>query len=160
MSAPPRGTEPGLTKRDELAVSGAAMSHAPWRTALAVGAVATGGDFLLHLAALHLGVAPALSAGTMVFFTVAGGGAVLRSKSGRAMRWARNNPWRFAVVPAAATFAIVLVLSLVLSGGVIGPIFAALWHGAITYGLTGVAGTVAGGRQRNKSSGYRPGGSY
>jgi hypothetical protein len=148
MSAPPRKDAPGLTRRDELAVSGAAMSHAPWGAAAATGAVVTGGDLMLHLASLHLGLTPSLAAGTVAFFAVAGGGAMLRSHSGRAMRWARSNPWRFAVLPGAATAVVVFVLAVVLgSSGLVGGAFDALWHGAITFGLTGLAGTVAGGRK-------------
>ena len=148
MSAPPRKDGPGLTRRDELAVSGAAMSHAPWGAAAATGAVVTGGDLLLHLASLHLGITQSLAAGTVGFFTVAGGGAMLRSHSSRAMRWARSNPWRFAVLPGAATAVIVFVLVVVLgSAGLVGGAFDALWHGAITFGLTGLVGTMAGGRK-------------
>jgi hypothetical protein len=151
MSAPPRNNEPGLTRRDELTVSSAAMTHAPWGTAAAAGAVVTGGDLLLHLSSLHLGVASSLSAGAVAFFAVAGGGAVLRSRPGRAMRWARTHPWKFAIVPGAATLIVVYVLSVVLGHGIIGPVFTGLWHGAIAYGLTGVAGTVAGGRKKRYS---------
>jgi hypothetical protein len=151
MSAPPRNNEPGLTRRDELAVSSAAMTHAPWGTAAVTGAVITGGDLLLHLSTLHSGVAASLSAGTVAFFAVAGGGAMLRSRPGRAMRWARNHPWRFAAVPGVATLVVVYVLSVVLGHGIIGPVFTGLWHGAIAYGLTGLAGTVAGGR-KNRST--------
>jgi hypothetical protein len=64
------------------------------------------------------------------------------------MRWARSNPWRFAVLPGAATAVIVFVLAVVLgSSGLVGGAFDALWHGAITFGLTGLVGTVAGGRK-------------
>ena len=152
MSAPPRKDGPGLTRRDELAVSGAAMSHAPWGAAAATGAVVTGGDLLLHLASLHLGITQSLAAGSVAFFTVAGGGAMLRSHSSRAMRWVRSNPWRFAVLPGAATAVIVFVLVVVLgSAGLVGGAFDALWHGAITFGLTGLVGTVAGGRKNRAS---------
>ncbi len=149
MSAPPRNQEPGLTRRDELAVSGAAMSAAPWSMAGAAGAVVTGGDLVLHLMGGHLGLTSSLSAGAVAFFAVAGAGAVLRSNSGRAMRWARANPWRFAVLPGAAAAIIVFVLSVVIgSSGIVGGAFTSLWHGAIAYGLTGVAGSVAGSRKR------------
>jgi hypothetical protein len=149
MSAPPRNQEPGLTRRDELAVSGAAMSAAPWSMAGAAGAVVTGGDLVLHLMGGHLGLTSSLSAGAVAFFAVAGAGAVLRSNSGRAMRWARANPWRFAVLPGAAAAIVVFVLSVVIgSSGIVGGAFTSLWHGAIAYGLTGVAGSVAGSRKR------------
>jgi hypothetical protein len=149
MSAPPRNQEPGLNRRDEMAVSSAAMSAAPWSMAGAAGAVVTGADLVLHLTGGHLGLTSSLSAGAVAFFAVAGGGAVLRSSSGRAMRWARTNPWRFAVLPGAAAAIVVFVLSVVIgSSGLIGGTFTSLWHGAIAYGLTGVAGSVAGGRKR------------
>jgi hypothetical protein len=125
------------------------MAQAPWRAAAATGAVVAGGDLALHLTGAHLGLSPSLSAGTVAFFAVAGGGAVLRSQSGRAMRWARRNPWRFAALPGAAAFIVVFALSVLLGGGIIGPAFTALWHGAIAYGLTGVAGSVARGRRRD-----------
>jgi hypothetical protein len=149
MSAPPRKDEPGLTRRDELAVSSTAMSQAPWGAAGVAGAVVTGGDLMLHVLGGHLALTPSLAAGSVAFFAVAGGGAMFRSQSGRAMRWARSNPWRFAVLPGAATAVVVFVLAVILgSSGIIGGGFDALWHGAITYGLTGVAGSVAGGRRK------------
>jgi len=65
------------------------------------------------------------------------------------MRWARNHPWRFALLPGAAAAIIVFVLSVVLgSSGLFGGAFTAVWHGAVAYGLTGVAGTVGGSRKR------------
>jgi hypothetical protein len=149
MSAPPRNDE-GLTTKDELAVSSAAMSGAPWRTAGAVGAVVAGGDMVLHLVGGSLGLSSSLSAGVVVFFAVAAGGALLGSRPSRAIRWARNQPWRFALFPGAAAAVLVFVLSVVLgSSGVIGGAFTALWHGAVTYGLTGGAGMIARGRRRN-----------
>jgi hypothetical protein len=51
-------------------------------------------------------------------------------------------------VPGVACAAIVFVLSVVLGGGMFSGIYSALWHGAVTYGLTGAAGTVAGTRRR------------
>jgi hypothetical protein len=148
MSAPTHKDEQGLTRRDELAVSGAAMSQAPWAAAGAAGAVVTGGDLVLHLLTANLGLTSSLSAGTVAFFAVAAGGAVLSSRSGRAMRWARQNPWRFAILPGVATAIVVFVLSVVLGGGMIGGSFSALWHGAAAYGLTGVAASVSRGRKR------------
>jgi hypothetical protein len=149
MSAPPRNQEPGLNRREELAVSSSAMSAAPWSMAGAAGAVVTGADLVLHLTGGHIGLLSSLSAGSVAFFAVAGGGALLRSRSGRAMRWARTNPWRFAVLPGVAAAIVVFVLSVVIgSSGLVGGTFTSLWHGAIAYGLTGVAGTVAGSRKR------------
>jgi hypothetical protein len=152
MSAPPRSDEPGLTRRDELSVSSAAMSGAPWKMAGAAGAVVTGADLVLHLVGGHLDVPTALSAGTVALFAVAGGGALVRGQSGRAMRWARANPWRFAILPGLAAAVVVFVLSVVIgSSGMIGGTFTAVWHGALAYGLTGVAGSVAGTRRRRNA---------
>ena len=149
MAAPPRNQEPGLSRREELAASSRAMSVAPWSTAGAAGAVVTGADLVLHLTGGHLGLTSSLSAGAVAFFAVAGGGALLRSQSGRAMRWARANPWQFAVLPGVAAAIVVFVLSVIIgSSGLIGGSFTALWHGAVVYGLTGVAGSVAGSRKR------------
>jgi hypothetical protein len=150
MSAPTRNDEPGLSRREELSVSSAAMSGAPWKTAGAAGVVVTGADLVYHLVGGHLDVPTALSAGAVALFAVAGGGALVRGQAGRAMRWARTNPWRFAVLPGLAAAVVVFVLSVVLgSSGLIGGAFTAVWHGAVAYGLTGVAGTVAGSRKRH-----------
>ena len=152
MSAPTRNDEPGLTRKEEMTVSGAAMSAAPWKTAGAAGAVVAGGDLVLHLVGGHLDVPTALSAGTVALFAVAGGGALVRSQGGRAMRWARANPWRFALLPGLAAAVIVFVLSVVIgSSGLFGGAFTAIWHGAVAYGLTGAAGTIAGSRKRRST---------
>jgi hypothetical protein len=149
MSAPPRKDEPGLSRRDELAVSGAALSEVPWGVAAGAGVVVGGGDLLLHLSSLHVGLGSSLSAGAMAFFAVAGAGAMLKKPASRAARWARRNPWRFAVLPGAATAIVVYVLSVIVgSSGIFGGAFTSLWHGAIAYGVTGVAGAVSGGRRR------------
>jgi hypothetical protein len=53
------------------------------------------------------------------------------------------------VLPGAATAIVVYVLSVIVgSSGIFGGAFTALWHGAIAYGVTGVAGAVSGGRRR------------
>ena len=149
MSAPTRNQDPELSPREELTVSSAAMSGAPWKTAGAAGAIVAGGDLALHLMGGHLDVPTALSAGAVALFAVAGGGALLRSQPGRAMRWARSNPWRFALLPGVATAVVVFVLSVLIgSSGLIGGSFTAVWHGAVAYGLTGLAGTVASSRRR------------
>ncbi len=149
MSAPPRNDQPGLTPREEMTVSSAALSAAPWKTAGATGVVVAGADLAFHLLGGHLEVPTALSAGTVALFAVAGGGALVRSQGGRAMRWARSNPWRFALLPGLAAAVIVFVLSVVIgSGGLVGGVFTSVWHGAVTYGLTGLTGTVAGSRRR------------
>jgi hypothetical protein len=151
MSAPTRN-EPGLTRREEAAVSGAALSSAPWGMAGAAGVVVTGADLIRHVIGGHLAVSSSVSAGVVALFAVAGAGALWRARSGRAMMWARNNPWRFALLPGLAAAVVVFVLSVVIgSSGVVGGTFTSLWHGAVAYGLTGVAGTVASSRRRRAS---------
>jgi hypothetical protein len=86
----------------------------------------------------------------VAFFVVAAAGALWRAGSGRAVRWARSNPWRFAVMPALACAAIVFVLSLVTGGGIIDPMLSGLWHGGVVYGLTGAAGLAS--RSRKAAS--------
>jgi hypothetical protein len=147
MSAPSRNDD-NLTRRDELAISGAAMADVPWGVAGAAGAAVAGADLLLHLATLHLAVGSSLSAGAVAFFAVAGAGAVLRKRSSRAARWALNNPWRFAILPGAAAAIVVFVIS-VIGSGIVGSAFTALWHGAVAYGITGVAGVSARGMRRD-----------
>lgn len=142
MSAPPNTSESALTRREELAVSGAALSDAPWKLAGAAGIVVAGADLALHLVTLHLAWAGALSMGAVAFFAVAGAGALIRSRRSRALRWARRRPWRFALMPGAATAIVVFVLTVLHGSGVAGSVYTSLWHGAIAFALTGVAGTV------------------
>jgi hypothetical protein len=142
MSAPPSTPESALTRREELAVSGAALSDAPWKLAGAAGIVVAGADLALHLLTLHLAWAAALSMGAVAFFAVAGAGALVRSRRSKALRWARSRPWRFAVLPGAATAIVVFVLTVLHGSGLVGSVYTSLWHGAIALVLTGVVGTV------------------
>ena len=147
MSAPTH-SEQDLSRREEMSISGAAMSAAPWGAAAVTGGVFAAGDFALHVIGSGLsgfglhGLSGSLAMGAVAFFVVAAAGALWRAKPSRAIRWARSNPWRFAVVPALACAALVLVLSVVTGGGVIHGVFSGLWHGGAVYGLTGVAGTA------------------
>jgi hypothetical protein len=151
MSAPPSTPESTLTRREEFAVSGAALSDAPWKLAGAAGIVVAGADLALHLVTLHLAWAAALSMGAVAFFAVAGAGALIRSRRSRALRWARSRPWRFALMPGAAAAIVVFVLSVLHGSGVAGSVYTSLWHGAIAFGLTGVAGTVVRPRRTRSS---------
>jgi hypothetical protein len=147
----PTSVDPGLSRREEMAVSSAAMSSAPWTAAAVTGSVVTLGDLGLHLIGGSIGLhalTGSVSLGAVAFFVVAAAGALLSSRSGRALRWARSNPWRFALVPGIAVAAIAFVLSVVLGGGVFAGVFSAAWHGAGTFALTGLAGTVGGARRR------------
>jgi hypothetical protein len=81
----------------------------------------------------------------------------VRNRAGRAARWARSHPWRFALLPGVATAAIVFVLSVIFGNGFVVDAFTAAWHGAIAFGLTGAAGAIAGGRnskKKNSAPGY------
>ena len=154
MSVPLRNDGPGLSRKDEMAVSTAAISEVPWGAASAAGVVVGGADLVLHLVTGHFGLGvlgTSLSAGTVALMAVAGGGVLVRNRAGRAVRWARSNPWRFAVLPGVATAAIVFVLSLVLgSGGFVGDAFTAIWHGAVAFGITGGVGTLTAGRNKSR----------
>lgn len=155
MTAPPRNDE-SLTRHDELAISGAALADVPWAAAGAAGAVVFGADLVYHLTTGHLDPGSALAAGTVAAFAVAGGGVVLRKRASRAAMWARNHPWRFAILPGVAAAIVVFVISVLFSGGIFGSAFTGVWHGAIAYGLTGAAGMAAGNLRRGKgrSGGY------
>ena len=134
-------------------MSGAAMSGAPWGAAAVTGGVVAAGDLGLHLIGASLGVSAlsgSLAMGAVAFFVVAAAGALWRARPGRAIRWARANPWRFAVMPALACAALVLVLSVVTGGGIVHGVLSGLWHGGAVYGLTGLAGVAS--RSRNKAS--------
>ena len=148
MSAPTHN-EQDLSRREEMTVSGAAMSGAPWGAAVVTGGVVAAGDFALHvmgsgLSGFHLSaLSGSVAMGAVAFFVVAAAGALWRAKPSRAIRWARSNPWRFAVMPAIACAAIALVLSVVTGGGIIDGVLSGLWHGGVVYGLTGVAGAAS-----------------
>src|SRR3984885_1912466 len=147
MSTPTRNSEQaradqGLTRREELAVSSSVLSEAPWGLAAGAGVAVAGGDVVLHLLAWHLAIASPLSLGAVAFFGVAGGGALLRSRGSRALRWAQRNPWRFATFPGIACAIVVFVLSMLDSGHLFGSAFTAIWHGAAAYGLTGPVGSA------------------
>jgi hypothetical protein len=152
MSASTR-TDQDLSRREEMTVSSAAMSAAPWGAAAVTGGVIAAGDLGLHIIGGHIGLS-ALSGsaafGAVAFFVVAAAGALWRAKPSRAIRWARSNPWRFAVLPALACAAVALVLSIVTGGGIVAPVLSGLWHGGITFGLVGAAGTVS--RSRKQAS--------
>ncbi len=134
-----------------MSVSGAVMSQAPLGAAAVTGAVVTVADLGLHLIGGTVGIAAvsgSVSAGAAVFLIVAAAGALLRARSGRAARWARNNPWRFAILPAVAAAVIALVLTTITGGGFFDGILSGLWHGGAVYGITGAIGAV--GKTRKK----------
>ena len=155
MSAPTHSDQ-DLSRREEMSISGAAMSAAPWGAAVVTGGVVAAGDFALHvlgsgLSGFHLSaLSGSLAMGAVAFFVVAAAGALWRAKPSRAIRWARSNPWRFAVLPDVAVAAVALVLSVLTGGGVIDGVLSGLWHGGVAYGLTGVAAMTS--RSRKSES--------
>lgn len=151
MPAAPSNDTERLSRREEVAVSGAVMSGAPVTAAAVTGGVLTLADLGLHL--IHgsvslSAVGGSLSFGVAAFLIVAAAGAVLRSGSGRAVRWARANPWTYAALPAVVAAAIAFVLSVTINGGIVHPVFSALWHGGAVLGLTGAAAALS--RSRKK----------
>ena len=152
MSAP---TDHDLSRRDEMSISGAALSGAPWGAAVVTGGVVAVGDLGLHIINGGLGlhaVSGSVAMGAVAFFVVAAAGALWRARPSRAIRWARANPWRFAVLPALAAAAIALVLSVVTGGGVLHGVVSGLWHGGLAYGLTGVIGLAAKSRKNDSQA--------
>lgn len=144
-------TEQDLSRREEMTVSSAAMSSAPWGAATVTGGVVAVGDLGLHLLGGGLGlgaVSGSVAMGAVAFFVVAAAGALWRARPSRAIRWARSNPWRFAVLPALACAAVALVLSVVTGGGIIAPVLSGLWHGGVTFGLVGAVGALSKSRQQ------------
>src|SRR2546423_822431 len=78
---------------------------APSRAATVTGGVVALGDLGLHVIGGHIGLSAlsgSVAFGAVAFFVVAAAGALWRAKPCRAIRWARSNPWRFAVLPALA----------------------------------------------------------
>ena len=148
-------TDQDLSRREEMTVSGAAMSAAPWGAAVVTGGVVAVGDLGLHLIGSGLGLhlsalSGSLAMGAVAFFVVAAAGALWRARPSRAIRWARSHPWRFAGMPALAAAAVALVLSVVTGGGVLDGVLSGLWHGGLVDGLTGVAAMTS--RSRKSES--------
>jgi hypothetical protein len=148
MSAP---SDQDLSRREEMSVSGAVMSGAPWGAAAVTGGVVAAADLGLHV--IHgtvkmAALSGSLSAAAAVFFVVAATGALWRAGSGRAVRWARSNPWKFAVLPAVAAAAIALVLTVVTGGGFLHGMWSGVWHGGAVYGITGAIAAVGKSRKQ------------
>jgi hypothetical protein len=143
MSTPLRNDD-GLTKREEMTVSGAAMSGAPIGAAAVAGGVVAVADLALHgFGALHVAaVSGSVSAGVAAFLIVAAVGAAMRKRGGRAARWARSNPFKYAVLPGVLAAVIAMVLTVVTGGGIADGLFSGVWHGAAVFGVTGAIAAV------------------
>jgi hypothetical protein len=149
MSAP---SDQGLNRREEMSISGEAMSHAPWGAAAVTGGAVAVADLGLHVIHGSISLAAmsgSVSAGAAVLIAVAAAGAVWRAGSGRTARWLRGNPWRFAVLPGLVAAAIALVLTVVTGGGIFHGVLSALWHGGAVYGVSGAAGMIGKSRKRS-----------
>jgi hypothetical protein len=153
MTAPPTNSSGRMSRRDEASVSAAALTGGSAVGALATGAVFTLADLGLQVLHGHLGlgaIGGSVSLGVSVFFVVLAGAALMRARAGRAVQWALANPWRFALVPGVSVAVLVFLLTTLIGGGVLGGVWAAAWHGAAVYGLTGVTGMAAGGRRKRR----------
>ena len=149
MSAP---SDQGLSPREEMSISGEAMSQAPWGAAAVTGGAVAAVDLGLHVIHDSLGLAAmsgSVAAGAAALIAVAAAGALWRAGSGRTARWVRSNPWRFAVLPALVAAAIALVLTVVTGGGIFHGVVSGLWHGGAVYGVTGAAGALGKSRKRS-----------
>src|SRR5690242_20778992 len=95
-------TEQDLSRREEMTVSSAAMSSAPWGAATVTGGVVAVGDLGLHLIGGGLGlgaVSGSVAMGAVAFFVVAAAGALWRGPPRRGPPGGRGEPRRGAVVP-------------------------------------------------------------
>ena len=77
--------------------------------------------------------------------------AAVTTEALRSLRWARSKPWRYAAVPGAAAAIVVFALTVLHGSGIGGAAFTALWHGGLTYGLTGAVGATVRPRGKNAS---------
>lgn len=143
-----------MSRKDEATVSAAALTGGSAAGAAVAGTAFALGDLGLQVLHGHLGLAAiggSVSLGVSVFLVVLAGAAIMRARAGRAARWAAENPWRFAAVPGIAAAVLVFLLTTLIGGGVLSGVWAAAWHGAAVYGLTGAVGSVAGrGRKRRR----------
>src|ERR1700749_4108524 len=98
-------TDHDLSRREEMSVSSAAMSAAPWGAAAVTGGGVAIGDLGLHRIAGHIGLSGlsgSVATGAVAFFVVAAAGALWRARPSRAIPWARSKPVRVAVLPPPA----------------------------------------------------------
>ena len=76
-------TDQDLSRREEMSVSTAAMSAAPWGAATVTGGVVAVGDLGLHVVAGHIGLSAlsgSVAMGAVAFFVVAAAGALGKSR--------------------------------------------------------------------------------
>ncbi|WP_283138976.1 hypothetical protein [Rhizohabitans arisaemae] len=146
-----------LSRSDEMSLAGAALRGAPWKLAAFTGGGVAAVNMLIGLVFSGADPGGALSLGAGLFFIVAAAGALFNpGASGidrvtrNARAWSLKHPWRFALLPAAATAAVTYPIQLILDGeGIFGSLFDALWGGALVYLVVGLLGVAVKGRARN-----------
>src|SRR5262249_61729542 len=92
-------TDQDLSRREEMSVSTAAMSAAPWGAATVTGGVVAVGDLGLHVIAGHIGLSAlsgSVAMGAVAFFVVAAAGAPWRARPHRAFHGGRHQRGRCA----------------------------------------------------------------
>ena len=141
-----------LSRREEMTVSSAAMSAAPWGAATVTGGVVAVGDLGLHVIAGHIGLSGlsgSVAMGAVAFFVVAAAGGAA-GEPGRAGRSAGPGAIRGAspCCPRSPAPPSRCVLSVVTGGGIIAPAPSCPWHGGITFGLVCVVGTLSKSRKQ------------
>lgn len=155
------GGQPGgmneLTRRDEMALSGAALRGAPWKAAIAAGLLLGAGDILLDLISGDVDLSGSTGFGIALFTLIAAIGSVARPHRGdrvtrEARAWARRHPWRFALYPAAGAAILFYPVQLILDGeGVFGAARDALLGGAVIYLICGLLTLALRGRAPSAS---------
>src|SRR5579864_9847290 len=88
-------TDQDLSRREEMTVSSAAMSAAPWGAAAVTGGVVAAGDLGLHIIGGHIGLSAlsgSVAMGAVAFFVVAAAGALWRGRAGPAGPPRRREP--------------------------------------------------------------------
>src|SRR5690348_18339036 len=109
-----------LSRREEMTVSSAAMSAAPWGAATVTGGVVALGDLGLHVIGGHIGLSAlsgSVAFGAVAFFVVAAAGDLWGARPRRAIRLARRQPGGVAVPPAVACVAVAAVVRVATRAG-------------------------------------------
>ncbi|RJL30951.1 hypothetical protein D5H75_21940 [Bailinhaonella thermotolerans] len=136
-----------------MSLSGAALRGAPWKAAAITGGGVAAISYAIGVVLPgDASLGSAAGFGLSLFFLVSSIGAVRNAVApdrvtDRARAWARENPWRFALWPAAATAALNYPLQLVTGAeGPFGAIWDSLWRALFVLVVVGVA--VAATRKR------------
>jgi hypothetical protein len=135
------------SRSDNTWLSLGAAAGAPWKIAVASGAVVGLADLGLELLGGRLAPAGPISVGLTVLFLVAGIGAYLRG--GRIQDWARRHPWQVAAVPGIGTAATLFPVQWLLTdAGFFSAALSAGLRGAGVLLIVGLVGMVVGAMRR------------